>query len=210
MAREEADTSDSGALQPVSKHVSEVTNGTIEDLEIEMKKEANEETAGAVVAAWVGAAMIFGTALGYFSGAEKSEEFFAGYLLEQSLSIDNLFVFILIFKYFKVAMSRCPCQSHLMSIGFVSCDTDLAGLGTQVKGPEQETVLSYGIWTAAVLRGVMAFAGVELVEQFRPVLLGFAVLLLYSAYGILAAGDSDEEEDINDNAVVKVGIPCNS
>ena len=56
----------------------------------------------------------------------------------------------------------------------------------------------------------MAFAGVELVDQFRPVLLGFAVLLLYSAYGILAAGDSDEEEDINDNAIVKVGIPCNS
>ena len=110
----------------MAKHVSEVTSDTIEELETELKKEEKEESAGALVAAWVGAAMIFGTGLGYFSGAEKAEEFFAGYLLEQSLSIDNLFVFILIFKYFKVALTRCSCQCHLICIGtvFVSCETD--------------------------------------------------------------------------------------
>jgi predicted tellurium resistance membrane protein TerC len=53
----------------------------------------------------------------------------------------------------------------------------------------------------------MAFAGVELVDQFRPVLLGFAVLLLYSSFGILTARDTDADEDINDNAVVKVVMP---
>lgn len=68
----------------------------------EMKLENEVEFAGESVAAWVGAAMCFGVGIAYFEGGEKAQEFFAGYLLEQSLSVDNLFVFILIFKYFKV------------------------------------------------------------------------------------------------------------
>lgn len=45
--------------------------------------------------------MLFGVGVWQTLGAEKAEEFFAGYLLEQSLSVDNLFVFILVFKYFR-------------------------------------------------------------------------------------------------------------
>ena len=54
---------------------------------------------------WVGAAVAFGLGVGAVMGAEKAEEFFAGYLLEQSLSVDNLFVFVLVFDYFKVPLA---------------------------------------------------------------------------------------------------------
>ena len=66
------------------------------------------ERALETAAAYVGAAVLFGI------GATAGQEFFAGYLLEQSLSIDNLFVFILVFKYFKYGLcticapSGCP------------------------------------------------------------------------------------------------------
>ena len=49
----------------------------------------------------IGAAALFGCGIWYFDGAEKGTQFFAGYLLEQSLSVDNLFVFILVFDLFK-------------------------------------------------------------------------------------------------------------
>lgn len=49
----------------------------------------------------VGAAALFGCGVWYFAGSEKGTQFFAGYLLEQSLSVDNLFVFILVFDFFK-------------------------------------------------------------------------------------------------------------
>jgi len=107
-------------------------------------------------------------------GSEKAQEFFAGYLLEQSLSIDNLFVFVLVFNYFKTPMESQP------------------------------KVLTYGIITAAVLRLVMILLGVELIEKFEPLLVLFAGILLWSAYGLLTKGDDDEEDDLSDNAVVKL------
>lgn len=55
------------------------------------------------VLGWVSAAIVVGLAIGYTRGVEDAEVYFAGYILEQSLSVDNLFVFILIFKYF-----QCP------------------------------------------------------------------------------------------------------
>lgn len=109
----------------------------------------------------------------YTEGPEKAQEFFAGYLLEQSLSIDNLFVFVLVFKYFQTP---------------VEC---------------QPKVLTYGIATAAVLRLVMILLGVELIQKFEPLLVVFALILLWSAYGLLVGGD-DDDEDLSDNAVVKI------
>jgi predicted tellurium resistance membrane protein TerC len=130
------------------------------------RTEARLET----LALWVGAAVAFGGGVWHFLGPEKGQEFFAGYLLEQSLSIDNLFVFVLVFNYFKTPPSVQP------------------------------KVLSYGIATAAVLRLVMILAGTELVEHFEPALLLFAVVLLWSAYGLLVGGD-EGEEDLSDNKV---------
>jgi TerC family integral membrane protein len=109
----------------------------------------------------------------YVEGSEKAQEFFAGYLLEQSLSIDNLFVFVLVFNYFKT-----PLES-------------------------QPKVLTYGIATAAVLRLIMILLGVELIQKFEPLLVVFALILLWSAYGLLTKGDEDEDDDLSDNAVVR-------
>ncbi|XP_030495712.2 thylakoid membrane protein TERC, chloroplastic isoform X2 [Cannabis sativa] len=68
------------------------------------------------VALWVSAAVAFGIALGLKEGGEKATEFFTGYILEQSLSVDNLFVFVLIFKYFKVPSMY---QNQVLSYGIV-------------------------------------------------------------------------------------------
>ncbi len=107
-------------------------------------------------------------------GPEKAQEYFAGYLLEQSLSVDNLFVFILVFNYFKTPQAA------------------------------QKKVLTWGIATAAVLRAIFIVAGVEMIELFQPLLIVFAAILIYSAYKIIAVGDEDDDdEDLSDNAVVK-------
>ena len=57
---------------------------------------------------YLGAAILFGAGIYYVEGGAKAEEFFAGYLLEQSLSVDNLFVFILCFNFFKTPMQYQP------------------------------------------------------------------------------------------------------
>lgn len=124
------------------------------------------------LAAWVGAAVAFGAGIWYVQGAEKAQEFFAGYLLEQSLSVDNLFVFILVFKYFATP----PVL--------------------------QNKVLTYGIATAAVLRAVMIILGVELLTEFEPLLLVFAGILLFSSFQLLTASEDDDEEDLSQNFIV--------
>ena len=103
----------------------------------------------------------------------QASEFFAGYLLEQSLSIDNLFVFVLLFGYFKVPKAY------------------------------EARVLEYGILGAAVLRAVFIVLGATVIERFRPILLLFAAFLIYSSYKVLFASDSDEDGPPNmDNNVV--------
>jgi len=151
-------------LSPVAEQERELE--ALEDLPV---RESRYES----LAAWIGAAMAFGAGVWYFEGRTKGEEYFAGYLLEQSLSVDNLFVFVLVFNYFKT-----PAEY-------------------------QNKVLTWGIATAAVLRAVMIVLGVELIEKFEPILAVFAAILLFSSYKLLTEGDGDEEEDLTDNSIVK-------
>ena len=67
-------------------------------------------------------------------------------------------------------------------------------------------VLKYGIGTAAVLRLVMILLGSELIDSWKPVLLLFAGILLFSSYKLLASGESDDadDEDLSDNGIVKL------
>ncbi|EPG72571.1 integral membrane protein, TerC family [Leptospira fainei serovar Hurstbridge str. BUT 6] len=83
---------------------------------------------------------------------EKTLEFLAGYLLEYSLSVDNLFVFIMIFAKFRI-------QSH-----------------------HQPMILKWGILGALIFRALMIFSGAELVSRFEWILYLFGILLLYSAW----------------------------
>jgi len=124
----------------------------------------------------VAAATAFGLGILYKFGFDRSAEFFAGYLVEESLSIDNLFVFLLLFDYFKVPLSN------------------------------QDRVLTYGIYGSVVMRAIMIGLGSVALEQYREILLVFAGILVYSSAKVLvdlAGGDDEDEEDMGENAIVK-------
>jgi tellurite resistance protein TerC len=108
-------------------------------------------------AAWIALSVGFGTWIYFAHGRAPGLEFFAGYVVEKSLSTDNIFVFLLIFQYFRVQ----PRFQHRL--------------------------LYWGILGAAVLRGVMIAAGAELLARFAwtPYILGF--FLLYSGSKLFGA-----------------------
>ena len=97
---------------------------------------------------WISLAIAFNGFILTQFGAFKAKEFFTGYLIELSLSIDNLFVFLLIFRYFKVPKKY------------------------------QHRVLFWGIFMAMLMRLVMIFAGAELVESFSWILYVFGAFQL--------------------------------
>ncbi|GAB2235712.1 hypothetical protein Droror1_Dr00026151 [Drosera rotundifolia] len=115
------------------------------------------------VALWVSSAVIFGIGLGFKEGADKASEFFAGYILEQSLSVDNLFVFVLIFKYFKV-----PAEY-------------------------ENKVLSYGIAGAVIFRLSLILLGTATLQRFEAVNLLLAAVLLYSAFKLLGGDEEEDD-----------------
>jgi predicted tellurium resistance membrane protein TerC len=123
---------------------------------------------------WVCLAAIFGAGLAVVVGPETSEEFFAGYMVEQSLSVDNLFVFLLLFEYFRVPLAS------------------------------QDRVLNWGIYGAIVMRAIMIGVGAAALERFHAILLVFAAILVYSsAKTLIPGGDDDDEEDFSENTIVK-------
>jgi len=103
-------------------------------------------------AVWVGVALAFAGVVTLTLGGSAGVEFTTAWLLEKSLSVDNLFVFALIFGYFKVPRAY------------------------------QHRVLFFGVVGALVFRGIFLAAGVAIVNKFTAVLFVFAAVLLYSAY----------------------------
>ena len=82
------------------------------------QKTSESEERGELVAAFVGAAVAFGLGIWATLGPEKAAQYFAGYLLEQSLSVDNLFVFVLVFDYFKTDQAgQDKARTHACSSG---------------------------------------------------------------------------------------------
>lgn len=110
-------------------------------------------------ALWVGLAVLFAGGVFAVYGSQAGVEFTTAWLLEKSLSVDNLFVFALIFGYFKV-----PKQY-------------------------QHRVLFYGVLGALLFRGIFLALGIAVVSRFTAVLFVFAAILLYSAYKMLRSGD---------------------
>ena len=132
-------------------------------------KEAVVRTLG-----WVGASLLFGLVLWAIAGSTTGEEFFAGYLVEQSLSVDNLFVFLLLFEYFKV-----PLQY-------------------------QDRVLNWGIYGAILMRGLMIGVGAAALQQFHAILLLFAGILIYSSVQFFISNEQgDDDEDPSQNSIIK-------
>ena len=112
--------------------------------------------ASLMVAAWIALAALFGAAVWLTLGQTKALEFFTGYVIEYSLSIDNMFVFIMIFAYFAVPPEHQP------------------------------KVLIWGILGAVIMRFIFIFIGVQLITQFKFMIYIFGALLIYTAVKMLA------------------------
>lgn len=121
---------------------------------------------------WVLLAGVVAVSFALVRSRQHALEFVTAYIVEYSLSVDNLFVFLLIFRYFKV-----PKDSQL-------------------------AVLSYGIFGAMLLRGIMIVSGKALVERFEWVAIAFAVILIYSA-GKTLMDDDDDQANLDDNRLIR-------
>jgi tellurite resistance protein TerC len=118
-------------------------------------------------AGWIGLALCFNLWVYHVLGPRAGVEFLTGYLLEKSLSVDNVFVFILIFRAFRV-----PARSH-------------------------HKVLYYGVVGALVLRAVFVFAGVELLQLAHALEYVFGGFLLYTGVRMMIPGASDIHPERN-------------
>ncbi|HEX8566337.1 MAG TPA: TerC family protein [Pyrinomonadaceae bacterium] len=125
-----------------------------------------KETLGWSVA-WVSMALIFNAVIFWQFGSIKGYEFLTGYLIELSLSIDNLFVFLLIFTYF------------------------------QTPKKYQHRALFWGVFAALVMRLVAIFVGTTLVEMFNPVLYIFGAFLIYTGIKMFREDEAEIEPDKN-------------
>lgn len=119
------------------------------------------------VITWASLAVGFGLYVGWRMGTTKALEFFTGYVIEQSLSVDNLFVMVLIFRSFGVPRSY------------------------------QHRVLFWGIMGAIVLRGIMILVGVELVSRFHWVMYIFGAFLLVTGLKLLFSPNAEPDPQEN-------------
>ena len=122
-----------------------------------------KEAAG-MVCAWVSLAALFGGAIWLFEGPGHALEFYTGYLLEYSLSIENMFVFIMIFSYFAVQKALQP------------------------------KVLLWGILGAVLLRFIFIFVGVQLLSAFAWMIYVFGALLIFTALKMLLQKEDEQAD----------------
>ncbi|MEU4995464.1 TerC family protein [Streptomyces sp. NPDC021622] len=130
--------------------------------------------AGIWTVVWIVLAALFGVGLLIWGGGQAGGEFFAGFITEKSLSVDNLFVFILIMAKFSV-------PSHL-----------------------QQRVLLFGVLIALVLRAIFIAAGAAVIANFSWVFYIFGAFLIYTAWKLIQeARSGDDEEEWEENRLLK-------
>ena len=117
--------------------------------------------AAVMVCAWISLAALFGGAIWLVEGPRHALEFYTGYVLEYSLSVDNMFVFIMIFTYFAIPHNLQP------------------------------KALLWGILGAVVLRFVFIFLGVKLISMFSWTIYVFGALLIFTATKMLLQKEDD-------------------
>lgn len=119
---------------------------------------------GTALSVYVGAAVLFGLGIWYFAGTRYAGEYFAGWLTEYSLSVDNLFIFLLIMAKFAVPEKF------------------------------QQSALMIGIVIAIILRGIFIALGAAAINNFSWVFYLFGAFLIYTAVKLAKEGESDDEE----------------
>ena len=116
---------------------------------------------------WVALALLFALGVYVWDGSQPALEFLTGYLIEKSLSVDNIFVFVLIFSYFKV-----PARY-------------------------QHKVLFWGILGALVMRAIFIFAGIALLQQLHWIIYVFGALLILTGIKMATEKDKEIHPDKN-------------
>jgi len=116
---------------------------------------------------WIGLAAVFAVIVYYWHGRGASLQFITGYVIELSLSIDNLFVFLLIFRYFRVPSTH------------------------------QHKVLFWGILGALVMRAVFILVGVGLISKFEWIIYAFGALLVYSGIKLFRQQEAEIHPERN-------------
>lgn len=116
---------------------------------------------------WVLVASLFGFLTGYMLGYERMIEFFTGYVIEYSLSMDNMFVFVMIFSYFGVDKKYQP------------------------------KILTWGIIGAVVMRLILIFTGVGLIKAFGWIIYVFGAILIYTAFKMYFQKDEEMDPGKN-------------
>lgn len=127
-----------------------------------------------MTAVWIGVSLVFCLGIYLFypvNSHEKATEFLAGYLIEKSLSMDNLFVFLMLFSFFGIERKY------------------------------QHEVLFWGIFGALVLRSIFIFAGAAMVERFEWVLGIFGLFLLYTGAKMFSHDDEQLGDPANNIVV---------
>ncbi|MEO6082959.1 MAG: TerC family protein [Umezawaea sp.] len=130
--------------------------------------------AGRWVAFYVAVAIAFGAGLWFLAGSQPATEFFAGYITEYSLSVDNLFIFLIIMTAFKVPSIH------------------------------QHKVLLIGILMALVMRGIFIAVGAAVIEQFSWVFYIFGAFLIYTAYNLAKTNHDEDEDEYKENAALRI------
>jgi tellurite resistance protein TerC len=118
-------------------------------------------------AVWIALAMVFNAGIFHFFGKEKAVEFLTGYVIEKSLSVDNIFVFIMVFSYF------------------------------QIPTKYQHKVLFWGVLGALVMRAIFIFAGVALISKFHWIIYIFGGFLIFTGFKMLFQEDKPIEPEKN-------------
>ena len=118
-------------------------------------------------AVWIALAMVFNAGIFHFFGKEKGVEFLTGYVIEKSLSVDNIFVFIMVFSYF------------------------------QIPTKYQHKVLFWGVLGALLMRAIFIFAGVALISKFHWIIYIFGGFLIFTGFKMLFQEDKPIEPEKN-------------
>ncbi len=116
---------------------------------------------------WTLLALVFNVGIYFWHGRQEALEFLTGYIIERSLSIDNLFVFLVIFNYFKVP------------------------------GLYQHKILYWGILGALVMRALFIFSGVELIQHFHFAMYLFGAFLIFTGVKMIWAKEKEIEPEKN-------------
>jgi tellurite resistance protein TerC len=138
-------------------------------------REMSMRRAVAMTGFWILLAILFNIGVYYWMGEQRAVEFLTAYVVEQSLSVDNIFVFILIFAHFKVPLA------------------------------DQHKILLWGILSAQVMRGVFILAGVAVLAHFHWMMYIFGAVLVITGFKVFFKKDEDDIHPENNFILKLVG-----